>query len=261
MSSDTSSKAIHPKRTTVTEGTWGPAAGIFMTAIAFVASQLLVSAVLLMALSIAGWSSSHIDGWLNSVFGQFAAVLFSEALALSILWLFLRRRKIDWHSLGFKRNPSWHDLGFAAIFFVIYFALFIVIAILASAFFHIDLNQKQEIGFQDVISVSEKVLTFISLVLLPPIAEETLFRGFLFGGLRKKLSFVWATLFTSLLFAAPHLFESSHGLLWIGGIDTFILSLFLCYLREKTGALWSGMIVHMLKNGVAFLSLYIFVSK
>ena len=66
-----------------------------------------------------------------------------------------------------------------------------------------------------------------------------------------------SALATSALFATPHLFESgSGGLLWIAGLDTFVLSLVLCYLRERTGRLWAGVGVHMLKNSIAFVSLY-----
>jgi len=256
MSSDSSSNNM-----IFTKLPWGPAAGVLVTAIAFVAAQIFAASIFLAALTMFGWSTNHINSWLNGVFGQFIVVTCSEVVALGILWLFLRYRRIDWRLLGFRRNVAWKDLGYAVLGFLTYVLIFVIVIALTRALFNINVDQKQEVGFQDVIGGFQKLLTFISLVLLPPVAEETLFRGFMFGGFRKKLPFIWATLFTSILFALPHLFESSHGLLWIGGIDTFILSLVLCYLREKTGALWAGIVVHMLKNGIAFLALYVFVSK
>jgi hypothetical protein len=97
---------------------------------------------------------------------------------------------------------------------------------------------------------------------LPPFAEEIMFRGFLFSGLKKKLPVIWAALFTSLLFAVPHLLESgSGGLLWIAGIDTFILSMVLCWLRQKTDRLYAGMGLHALKNFIAFATLYLLHSR
>jgi membrane protease YdiL (CAAX protease family) len=42
------------------------------------------------------------------------------------------------------------------------------------------------------------------------------------------------------------------SLLWAAGVDTFVLSLVLVYLREKTGALYAGMLVHSLNNLIAF---------
>jgi membrane protease YdiL (CAAX protease family) len=261
MSGDSSSPAPVASKDSYKGLPWGPAAGILVTALAFVLSQVIAGGLVMLGLAALGWSSHHIESWLNGAIGQFLVVTFSESLALGILWLFLRRRKADWRLLGFRRNPAWRDAGYAIAGFVIYFAFLVFAAILASALFHINLDQKQEVGFENVVGTAQKLVTLVSLVVLPPLVEETLFRGFLFGSLRKKLPLLWATLATSLLFAGPHLLESSHGLLWIGGIDTFILSLVLCYLREKTGALWAGIAVHMLKNGIAFLYLYIFVSK
>jgi hypothetical protein len=98
-------------------------------------------------------------------------------------------------------------------------------------------------------------MAFVSLVLLPPIVEEIVFRGFVFTGLRKKMKFTAATIITSLLFAGPHLLASSEGLLWVAGVDTLVLSFVLCYLRERTGALWAPMAVHGLKNALAFVLL------
>jgi membrane protease YdiL (CAAX protease family) len=40
--------------------------------------------------------------------------------------------------------------------------------------------------------------------------------------------------------------------MWAAAFDTFILSVVLVYLREKTGALYAGMLVHMLNNLLAF---------
>src|SRR5262249_37045858 len=101
-------------------------------------------------------------------------------------------------------------------------------------------------------------LVFISLVILPPITEEIMIRGFLFTGLRSKLSLIKAGLITSVLFAIPHLQPGSgQPLLWMAGVDTFILSLILVYLREKTGSLAASIGVHAIKNFVAFLALFV----
>jgi membrane protease YdiL (CAAX protease family) len=94
---------------------------------------------------------------------------------------------------------------------------------------------------------------FVGLVFLPPIGEETLVRGYLYTGLRQKMKFMPAMLITSLLFGAAHLETgTTTALLWAAGINTFILSLVLVYLREKTGALYAGMMIHALNNAVAF---------
>jgi membrane protease YdiL (CAAX protease family) len=247
--------------TDFTHWQWGPIAGVLITVLAFLVSQLLAGLLLLVILLPLGWTSEHVTAWFNTIAGQFFAVLISETLALAFLWLFLRFRGASWRMLGFARRPKWGDLGNGLVAFVIYFTLLLVLGGILAAALHLNTDQKQELGFDHVRGLAEKLLTLVSLVLLPPIAEETLFRGFLFTGLRKKLNLVWATIFTGILFALPHIFEGSGTLLWMAGIDTFLMSTVLCYTREKTGALYANILVHMLKNGVAFLYLYVFVTK
>ena len=123
-----------------------------------------------------------------------------------------------------------------------------------------NMNQKQDLGFSTATTGLPLGLIFISLVILPPLVEEALFRGFLYGGLRGKLKPISAALITSALFALPHTFGNDAGasLLWVASVDTFLLSLILVYLREKTGSLWPGIFLHMLKNGLAFASLFLF---
>ncbi len=63
---------------------------------------------------------------------------------------------------------------------------------------------------------------------------------------------------TCILFAIGHLPAGGDaGPLYIAAIDTFVLSLVLIYLREKTGGLWSSMLLHAIKNGVAFTALFV----
>jgi membrane protease YdiL (CAAX protease family) len=121
----------------------------------------------------------------------------------------------------------------------------------------LNVNEKQQLGFNNISGAKEMILTFISLVILPPIGEEILFRGFLYSSLKKNLPIVVAVLGTCTIFAIGHLPEGgAAGPLYIAAIDTFVLSLVLIYLREKTGGLWASMTLHGLKNCIAFVALY-----
>ena len=102
------------------------------------------------------------------------------------------------------------------------------------------------------------LLTFVSLVVLPPLAEETVFRGFVYTGIRRRFPFLLSAVITSVLFAIPHLqFGEGAPLLWVAALDTFVLSLVLCYVRERTNSLWPGILIHALKNGIAFVALFL----
>ena len=83
-------------------------------------------------------------------------------------------------------------------------------------------------------------------------------RGLLYSSLKKAMPIAGAAVITSLIFAAAHLPEGgAAGPLYVAAIDTFILSLVLVYLREKTGSLWSSITLHSFKNGVAFVLLFV----
>ncbi|MEK7153780.1 MAG: CPBP family intramembrane glutamic endopeptidase, partial [Patescibacteria group bacterium] len=120
-------------------------------------------------------------------------------------------------------------------------------------------EQEQALGFTRGISGTGLVMAFVSLVILPPLAEEIIFRGFLYGTLRaNKVRAGVAILVTSLIFGSLHLFGAAEGgLLWIAFVDTFILSLVLCYFREQNGTIWASVGIHALKNGFVFLNLFI----
>lgn len=240
---------------------FGPWQSVIAVLAIFFASQFFAVVVLGIYAGLQGWSAQQASDWTTkSVYAQFWLVVLIESTVTGLLYLLLRRRKATFRMLGFVKT-KWRDLGYALAGFAVYFPVLLattqLITVLAPT---INVDQKQDIGFNTATSGLPLVLVFISLVILPPLVEEALFRGFLYGGLRGKLKFLPSALITSVLFALPHTLGNDPGssLLWIAGVDTFILSLVLVYLREKTGSLWPGIFLHMLKNGLAFLSLFVF---
>ena len=55
------------------------------------------------------------------------------------------------------------------------------------------------------------------------------------------------------------LFGVAHGQ-WNVGLDVFVLSMVACGLREATGSIWAGIVLHMIKNMVAFMATFVFVT-
>jgi len=181
-----------------------------------------------------------------------AAVYFiTIALAVAIPWL-IKKSKTSWKDLGISRYPSWMDILITPAGFIVYIILSAVLVLIAT---HIlpgfDVNQTQNVGFSGLSQRYEYILAFVTLVLIAPLAEEILFRGYLFGKLKKYVPVWAAVLVTSLLFGA------AHGN-WNVIIDTFALSVVLCVLRELTGNIWSSILLHMVKNGIAFYILFIY---
>lgn len=226
----------------------GPLSPIIVTVLSFFGAQFMAAASLFVAVGITGLG----DDWLESTAGQFYYVLLSDVFIVLIIWAFLRHMKSGLSQVGFGRLPAWKDLGLALLGYGVYFIGLIALTTVVGMLTQINLDQEQELGFDQLFSPGAKLMALVGLVILPPLVEEFIFRGFVYTGLRKKLTFIWATIITSTLFAVPHLAASSEGPLWIAGIDTLVLSFTLCYLREKTGALWACIALHAVKNLIAY---------
>jgi membrane protease YdiL (CAAX protease family) len=215
----------------------------------FMLAQALVLAVL-SALKAAGVSFASFDPTIFNAVGGAVIYGFAILLVLGAPWL-VKKRKTTREELGLQRLPSWKDILLTPAGMVVYLILTTLVTMLATAFLtFVDYNQAQETGFKTIASQPEYILAFISLVIVAPVAEEILFRGYLLGKLRKYAPLWLSILITSALFGFVH-FQ------WNVGIDVFVLSIVLCLLRVVSGSLWPSILLHMLKNGVAFYFLFI----
>ena len=160
-------------------------------------------------------------------------------------------------ALGLSGWPTWTDIGLAPVGFVVYYILAAILVSLFSLFPWFDVSEVQNIGFSYYVGGFDRVIAFITLVVVAPIAEEVIFRGWLYGKIREKIaaeysnvvSMIVSIFLVSLLFGLVH-FQ------WNVGVNVFALSIVLCGLREITGTIYAGILLHMLKNGVAFWLLF-----
>ncbi len=90
--------------------------------------------------------------------------------------------------------------------------------------------------------------TLIVAVFVAPVCEEVFFRGFVFAGLLRGMSAVWAIILSALIFAVAHGDPGSFAVL-------LIIGLALAFLRWRTKSLWPGIILHSLNNGIAALAI------
>lgn len=229
---------------------WGPRAAIFITIAAYLVSQLILIVPIIVARLING-DNQVAQQLQDSAWLQLTFTGISAAGLLAVLWLFLKYRHLGFWALGFRKIKA-GDFGWLAITALAYYFLLIVVMAIAANVPGFNADQVQDVGFQNVAGW-QLGLAFIGLVVLPPLAEEMLFRGFLYRGLSKRWPRIIAALFTSALFGLVH-FQ------WNVAVDVFILSMVLIVLYEKTKNLWMCVFLHALKNGLAFLAIFIFVS-
>lgn len=218
-------------------------------ALAYVVSNALVAALI----GLLSWLNVPIDGVLRPAVVQtaIATLVYVITIAVVIGIPYIFRHTTNLVSLGLSRLPSWTDIGLAPVGFIVY-SLVVTMAIgaLLTWMPNFPIDQAQDVGFSAFGSRLDNILAFVTLVILAPFAEELLFRGYLYGKLKNRVPAVVAAIVTSLLFGLAH-FQ------WNVAIDVFILSLILCALRSLTGSIWAGVLVHVIKNSLAYYLLFV----
>lgn len=185
--------------------------------------------------------------------------LLAIALATLAPWLILRQKTtLKEVGLG-QRLPLWRDIGLAPVAYVGAMILSWVALVVAQVVLpDFDPMTKQQIGFESVTARYEMLLAFFSLVVLAPVCEELLFRGYMYGKLRKYFNAFWAIAVTSIVFGMLHVYGGpGMPLQWNAALSITILAFFLGALREYTGSVWAGILLHMIKNMIAFMALFV----
>ncbi|MBR5621236.1 CPBP family intramembrane metalloprotease [Candidatus Saccharibacteria bacterium] len=199
-------------------------------------------------------TTSYLVGFVIIVFVPFWLSKRFKKLSL----LAIKNPRLD---LGLIGLPTWTDLGLAPIAFIAYTVAAAFLTNLFSAIFPwFNATETQNVGYDTAMLGPDRALAFFVLVLVAPIVEELIFRGFLYPKLKSLIpaktrraeiiSIIIATLLTSLLFAIMH------GQ-WNVGVNVFVMSIALCTLREITGSTYAGILMHIIKNLVAFYILFI----
>ena len=95
----------------------------------------------------------------------------------------------------------------------------------------------------------ELLMRFLALCVMPAIAEELLFRG-AFQGLMRPCGSAAAIFAPALLFGVLHLDLAQ-------GLTAFACGVFLGWLAERSGSILPGMLLHLVNNALAFLTIYL----
>lgn len=176
--------------------------------------------------------------------------LVGVAIYLAVIvgvYLFAARRA-GWAAVG-VRGASWTSFALVLPLFVIeIIALVLVnslVGVLAGGF---ENPQVDALTGGEAISALELGMLFVLVAGLVPFAEELFFRGMFYPVLRRRLAPAPAILLNAALFSVAHVF-----VLLLPGL--FVVGLLLAYLRERSGSIWPGVLLHALQNGLALLAI------
>jgi uncharacterized protein len=94
------------------------------------------------------------------------------------------------------------------------------------------------------------VLAGLLIIAAAPLSEEIFFRGFMFAGLRRRLSLWPAAAIAAIIFGALHYTGPDS----IGVVPQLVVfGLLLAWLYDYTGSLWPPLFVHTINNTIAFV--------
>ena len=168
-----------------------------------------------------------------------------SALVIFILWR-MNARNIPYSDLGLLRFSK-KDIYFSVFILAIFIALEEVYMLM------LDIEMPQ--GFIDFMLSDPIILSLISVLIIAPIAEEFIFRGFLFSQLSRTRLGAWGALsISSFLWTIIH-FQYEFKILLI----LFIFGIFLGYIRMAYNSLGLPIAIHAINNLVAFLVAYYYV--
>jgi len=213
---------------------------------AWVAILTAFAFALLGALTIGGVAAIFGESFEDPPAGvNIAATFVQDGAFIAAALLFMARAgRIVPAQLGFTRTRLWPAVGWTALAYVAYGLLSQLWAQL------VDVTEQDRLP--ESLGVDESTVALVAVCVLvtvvAPIAEEVLFRGYVFGALRNWRG-VWpAALLTGAIFGGIHAGSSPAEFL----VPLAILGTMLCLVRWRTGSLLPCIALHAINNGIAF---------
>ncbi|MBU1018506.1 MAG: type II CAAX endopeptidase family protein [Patescibacteria group bacterium] len=165
---------------------------------------------------------------------------------IPLLLLMVFRKAFSLKDLGFKKIKFRQILKYAALGYLYYFIIVLVIAQISFSY-NIEIpgfrQQESHIPLIGESGLGAAIVVLI-ITLLGPIFEEIFFRGFLFKTMLGRWPTWIAFIVSALIFAAIHLeFQSI--------IPIFLLGLIMNWMFFRTKSLYPGIFFHIINNAIA----------
>ncbi len=175
-------------------------------------------------------------------------VLYGVLLAMLLVW----QRKRQGAAM-FPQMPWFQTLRQAAFGIVAYIGFvppFVILVVLSVAVCQLFGVQPQPHELVNVLAQEKNIFMLVYLgvltTLIAPVVEEIVFRGVIYGALRKSMGFFGAAAASALLFSLAHA-NVAQTLPVLG------MGVVLAMLYEWTGSLIASILFHVLNNTVAFV--------
>ena len=235
---------------------WGPWATFVWLMVTGVVTLVVI---VLAGVAITGWQYAQLDStfaekapflefFLSRVTGLFLPLTIVQTLTVVAMVIVLTRRgstgRTRRQMLALEAMPVWPCIKWTAA------TLVVVIALSELPRLVFDLGHEDAMDWLKLMKPAW--LTMILLVVLAPLSEELLFRGFAYAGLApSRIGPVGAILLTSAVWAVIHVQYA-----WPLIAQIFIFGVVFGIVRWRSGSLWPPIIAHGIVNLFAGLNTY-----
>ncbi|MDZ4290232.1 MAG: type II CAAX endopeptidase family protein [Prosthecobacter sp.] len=183
------------------------------------------------------------------------AAVFLAFCAALLVYLVVFRGLHPVELFGLRRYKFFKVLGLAALCIVpAWFFVNISGAVIGEwmkTFWPNDMSQDLVEAFRNSDNLSAKILTVFAAVIIAPLVEEIIFRGFVYGVIKRYTDGYFAAICSALLFATVHFHVGSL-------FPLALLALTFCLAYELTGSLLVPMIMHAIFNATSLALLVLF---
>ena len=191
---------------------------------------------------------SYFSSFWESGFGYLLKSISHYAMCLLVAAYFARTETLAsfWEGFGLVRKPTnyvWFGVTMALA--IRFFGHFMLTNGWGKGVYNYDL-----ISFRNTIGF-ERYLFLLPLVILAPMFEESIYRGFLYKAFRGSYPIVVSLILLIVWTANTHWRYYSHS--WIAALDLTMLTVVQCYLREKSDSLWDCILCHFAFNASLLL--------
>jgi len=232
---------------------WNWFEALCIGALAIIGVDILLGillSVLVETLKTAGFSGLAQGLSTNSIGLNFAFYTLSRLLGFGLIWWFLKRRGMSLSQFGFRKFSIKKAIWLIVVAGLAVLGAAIAVFVVVSIFFPaVNLDQAQELVFTQATTPLELILSFIALIIIAPVVEESVFRGLLLPGFARNFGLAAAVVISAVLFGAIHWQLNV-------GIITAIMGVLLGWIYLKSQSLWPAIMFHSLKNLVAFILIF-----
>jgi len=197
----------------------------------------------LLLLSVVAWFSARSLEITNSVLLE--NLLFTVAIVL-LISAFLAFRGFDLGALtGISRISFLRALSTGIVLLLAAYPLILLAETITQGLFRIGPDRQSIVELFDASrTIGQRVMIIVFAVAIAPVAEEFLFRFFLYGVLRRYFGHVFGIIVNALLFAAIHNHLPSF-------VPLFVLGMCFTIAYEWSGSILVSMTMHSLFNSLS----------